>query len=157
MIQAILFNSSQKLASVLSFYLQRTQTSERFSSHELPKSDLITSEYVTPQTATGMKKCQKSKIAFYKVLFKHANHLPRGVGGVTYLFTFVSDFPHFLSSVLSPHWKRLRKKGGWGEVEWMRSSKVVVVDVDVSSGKILISGSGWCMTLGQKEPDISHF
>ena len=28
------------------------------------------------------------------------------------------------------------------EVEWMRSSKVVVVvDVDVSSGKILISGS----------------
>ena len=85
MIQAILFNSSQKLASVLSFYLQRTQTSERFSSHELPKSDLITSEYVTPQTATGMKKCQKSKIAFYKVLFKHAIHLPRGVDGVTYL------------------------------------------------------------------------
>ena len=89
MIQAILFNSSQKLASVLSFYLQRTQTSERFSSHELPKSDLITSEYVTPQTATGMKKCQKSKIAFYK------DHLPRGVDGVTYLFTFVSDFPPF--------------------------------------------------------------
>ena len=145
MIQAILFNSSQKLASVLSFYLQRTQTSERFSSHELPKSDLITSEYVTPQTATGMKKCQKSKIAFYKVLFKLANHLPCG-------------YFHFLSSVLSPHWKRLRKEGGWGEVEWMRSSKVVVVvDVDVSSGKILISGSGWCMTLGQKEPDISHF
>ena len=145
MIQAILFNSSQKLASVLSFYLQRTQTSERFSSHELPKSDLITSEYVTPQTATGMKKCQKSKIAFYKVLFKLANHLPCG-------------YFHFLSSVLSPQWKRLRKEGGWGEVEWMRSSKVVVVvDVDVSSGKILISGSGWCMTLGQKEPDISHF
>ena len=95
MIQAILFNSSQKLASVLSFYLQRTQTSERFSSHELPKSDLITSEYVTPQTATGMKKCQKSKIAFYKVLFKHAIHLPRGVDGVTYLFTFVSDFSPF--------------------------------------------------------------
>ena len=157
MIQAILFNSSQKLASVLSFYLQRTQTSERFSSHELPKSDLITSEYVTPQTATGMKKCQKSKIAFYKVLFKHANHLPRGVDGVTYSLLY-QIFPHFLSSVLSPHWKRLRKEGGWGEVEWMRSSKVVVVvDVDVSSGKILISGSGWCMTLGQKEPDISHF
>ena len=95
MIQAILFNSSQKLASVLSFYLQRTQTSERFSSHELPKSDLITSKYVTPQTATGMKKCQKSKIAFYKVLFKHANHLPCGVDGVTYLFTFVSDFSPF--------------------------------------------------------------
>ena len=157
MIQAILFNSSQKLASVLSFYLQRTQTSERFSSHELPKSDLITSEYVTPQTATGMKKCQRSKIAIYKVLFKPANHLPSGVVGVTYSLLY-QIFPHFLSSVLSPHWKRLRKEGGWGEVEWMRSSKVVVVvDVDVSSGKILISGSGWCMTLGQKEPDISHF
>ena len=111
MIQAILFNSSQKLASVLSFYLQRTQTSERFSSHELPKSDLIASEYVTPQTATGMKKCQKSKIAFYKVLFKHANHLPHGV---TYSLLY-QIFPHFLSSVLSPHWKRMRR-GGMDEI-----------------------------------------
>ena len=120
MIQAILFNSSQKLASVLSFYLQRTQTSERFSSHELPKSDLITSEYVTPQTATGMKKCQRSKIAVYKVLFKLANHLPSGVVGVTYSLLY-QIFSHFLSSVLSSHWKRLRRRedeerGGMDEI-----------------------------------------
>ena len=141
MIQAILLQQFTKVGFVLSFYLQRTQTSERFSSHELPKSDLITSEYVTPQTATGMKKCQKSKIA--QVLFTLAITIFLVVQTELHIHFCIRFFPHFFSSVLSPHWKRLRREDEESEVEWMRSSKVVVVvDVDVSSGKILISGSG---------------